>query len=140
LLHRREYGMDTPATLADALTALNASTVRATELQTEVAALNELLAEAGSAVTERNQLRAELDSINAKNADLAQQLAAVVANAKSIDDQAAAIVASAGHPPLEIAPNPDVVSKPKSLSEQLENVSDPLERSRIRAEFLSTLK
>jgi chromosome segregation ATPase len=133
-------GMDTPATLADALMALNASNVRATELNAEVAALNELLAEAGPAVAERNQLRAELDTLAAKNADLAQQLAAVASNAKSVDEQAASIVAASGHPPLEIAPNPDAVAKPKSLSQQLENVSDPYERSRIRAEFLSNLK
>jgi len=140
LLHAGAIGMDTPATLADALTALNAANVRSTELNAEVAALNELLTEAGPAVAERNQLRAELDTLKANNADLSKQLAAVASASKSVDDQAAAIVAAAGHAPLDIAPNPDAVAKPQSLSEKLENVSDPMERSRIRAEFLSTLK
>jgi putative intracellular protease/amidase len=132
--------MDTPATLADALTALNAANVRSTELSAEVAALNELLAEAGNAVSEKTRLSAEVEALNAKNNDLAQQLAAVVNSVKTIDDQAAALVASAGHPPLEIAPNPDTVAKTETLAERLANVSDPSERSRIRAEFLSTLK
>ena len=140
MLHTAGMCMDTPATLADALTALNAVNVRSTDLQAEVAALNELLAEAGPAVAERNQLRAELDTLTAKNADLAQQIASVVNSVKSVDEQAASIVASAGHPPLDIAPNPDAISKPKSLNDQLDGVSDPRERSRIRAEFLSNLK
>ena len=132
--------MDTPATLADALTALSAATVRSTELSAEVTALNELLAEAGNAVSEKNRLSAELETITAKNADLSQQLAAVVNNVKTVDEQAAALVASAGHPPLELTPNPDTVAKTETLSERLANITDPSERSRIRAEFLANLK
>lgn len=132
--------MDSPATLADALTALNAANVRATELSGEVVALNELLAEASAAVAERNELRGQLETLNAKQAELSQQLAAYSANAKSVDEQAALIVAAAAHPALEIAPNPDVAPKAQTLAEKLENVTDPMERSVIRAEFLKNLK
>jgi len=132
-------GMDTPATLADALTALAAANVRATELSAEVGALNDLLAEASNAVSERNELREQLKTLNAKQADLSQQLAAYANSAKSVDEQAALLVASAGHPPLEITPNPDVAPKAKTLAEKLQNVSDPLERSVIRAAHTASL-
>ena len=132
--------MDTPATLADALTALNAANVRATELSGEVVALNELLAEASAAVAERNELRGQIETLNAKQSELSQQLAAYANNVKSVDEQAALLVAAAAHPPLEIVPNPDVAPKAQTLAEKLQNVTDPMERSVIRAEFLKNLK
>lgn len=140
LLHNPCISMDTPATLADALTALSAANVRATELSAEVGALNELLVEASAAVSERNELRGQLETLNAKQAELSQQLAAYSANAKSVDEQAALIVAAAAHPALELAPNPDVAPKAQTLAEKLQNVTDPYERSVIRAEHTKNLQ
>jgi hypothetical protein len=136
--------MDSPATLADALTALNAATVRATELSGEVVALNDLLAEASSAVAERNELRGQLETLNAKQADLSQQLAAYSANAKSVDEQAALLVAAAAHPALEIAPNPETNAPKLSAFEKMQNdlseEKDTNKRSLIRQEYLNSLK
>lgn len=140
MLHVRGIGMDTPATLADALSALNAANVRTTELHAEVATLNELLNEASATANERNALKAELGALNAKNTELAQQLAGIVNSVKSVDEQAAAVVAAAGHPPVELTPNPDTVAKNETLAERLKNVTDQGERTRIRHEFFNSLK
>lgn len=140
MLHAARVCMDTPATLADALSALDAASTRVTELSSEVVALNELLNESAAAVNERNLLKAQVEQLTQQHAELSQQLAATAANAKSVDEQAALIVASAGHPPVEVMPSEDVVARPKSLAEKLEGVEDSLERSRIRAEYLQSLK
>lgn len=132
--------MDAPATLADALQALDAASTRVTELNAEVVALNDLLNESAAAVAERNLLQAKVEQLNEQHAELSQQLAAAVASAKNVDDQAAQIVAAAGHPAVEVAPSEDVVARPKSLSEKLEGVESPIERSRIRSEYLQSLK
>ena len=132
--------MDAPATLADALQALDAASTRVTELNAEVVAINDLLNESAAAVAERNLLQAKVEQLNQQHAELSQQLAAAVASAKNVDDQAAQIVAAAGHPAVEVAPSEDVISRPKSLSEKLEGVENPIERSRIRSEYLQSLK
>ena len=144
MLHGAGISMDTPATLADALTALSAANGRATELSAEVGALNELLAEASATVAERNELRGQLETLNAKQADLSQQLAAYSANAKSVDEQAALLVAAAAHPALEIAPNPEATAPKLSAFEKMQNdlrdEKDSNKRSLIRQEYLNSLK
>ena len=131
---------ESPATLADALQALEASHQHGERLSAELAAAQALLNESASAIAEAKLLKAQVQELNNKNADLAQQLAATVANAKTADEQAAAIVAAAGHPPIELAPSEDVKPVAKTLNEQLEGVSDPMERGRIRAAYLASLK
>jgi hypothetical protein len=131
--------MEAPATLADALEALSASNVRMTELSGEVVALNQLLTEASTAISERDSLRAQIELMDKANADLAAQLAAVAANEQDANSKAVEIVASIGVEPATVA-TVEQKSAPLTRS-QLEAAcaatNDPKERARLRNEFLS---
>ena len=131
---------NSPATLADALNALEASHQHGERLSAELAAAQALLNESASAIAEAKLLKAQVQELNNKNADLAQQLAATVANAKTADEQAAALVAAAGHPPIELAPSEDVKPVAKSWKEQIQGIADPMERGRILAAYMQSLK
>lgn len=131
--------MEVPATLADALEALSASNVRLTELNNEVVALNQLLTEASTAISERDSLRAQVELMDRNNADLAAQLAAVAANEQDANAKAVEIVASIGVEPAAVAVS-EQVSAPKTLAElnaACAATNDPKERARLRNEFLN---
>jgi len=130
--------MDSPQTLADALSALNAA-------KSDVVAFNQLTAEHNAvleAFTKLKQDNAALqlayETLAAEKAILnvemeAAKAAEVNANAKAVE-----IVASIGVEPVALVPEEASVTR-KSLAERLEGITDSRERGRIRTEFLNQI-
>jgi len=130
--------MDSPQTLADALSALNAA-------KSDVVAFNQLTAEHNAvleAFTKLKQDNAALqlayETLAAEKAILnvemeAAKAAEVNANAKAVE-----IVASIGVEPVALVPEEASVTR-KSLAERLEGVTNSRERGRIRTEFLNQI-
>jgi len=130
--------MDSPQTLADALSALNAA-------KSDVVAFNQLTAEHNAileAFTKLKQDNAALqlayETLSAEKAILSVEMEAaktaeVNANAKAVE-----IVASIGVEPVALVPEEASVTR-KSLAERLEGITDSRERGRIRTEFLNQI-
>lgn len=130
--------MDSPQTLADALSALNAA-------KSDLVAFNELTAEHNASLElfaklkqDNAALQLAYETLSAEKAILnvemeAAKAAEVNANAKAVE-----IVASIGVEPVALVPEEASVTR-KSLAERLEGVTNSRERGRIRTEFLNQI-
>jgi len=130
--------MDSPQTLADALSALNAA-------KSDVVAFNQLTAEHNAvleAFTKLKQDNAALqlayETLAAEKAILSVEMEAAKAAEVNANAKAVEIVASIGVEPVALVPEEASVTR-KSLAERLEGVTNSRERGRIRTEFLNQI-
>ena len=131
--------MHAPETLSDALEALASA-------RADLSALDALSAEHKTALAASAELSESLaalkvsyDALTAENASLLAQLGELKAREADANAKAVDIVAALGVAPVTVAIEPQAAA-PKTLSERLAGVTDPMARAKIRQEFLNSLK
>jgi seryl-tRNA synthetase len=130
--------MDSPQTLADALSALSAA-------KSDLVAFNELTAEHNASLEAFAKLKQDnaalqlaYETLAAEKAILSVEMEAAKAAEVNANAKAVEIVASIGVEPVAFVPEEASVTR-KSLAERLEGVTDSRERGRIRTEFLNQI-
>jgi predicted nuclease with TOPRIM domain len=122
--------------LTDRITALeSALEERGEELQTAIAQRDELTEKAeklDDALVQISTLEGQLEEATAKISTLETEVAALPEKANEL---AIKIAAKAGHEPIEVAEDETTGTAPKTLSEALQGITDPVQAAKIRKQW-----